>query len=193
MAAWAGKASRFFRRRPPELFWLTLVAALLAAFGLYQYRAWQEDSAEGPTLPSNVELVMHDLTATRSVAGAFQWKLSARQASRAMHEDSTELAALRMVLLDRQGKEIVITADTGTVLPNGDAISARSNVVVSLANATRLRTDTLHYDAASALVTSADPVHIEAGKFKATGNGMQVELKGRHFTLKEQVRAVMQP
>lgn len=191
-AAEAGKAGKFLRR-PPELLWLTLVAALLAAFGLHQYRAWQEDSAEGPVLPSNVELVMHDLTATRSSEGALQWKLTARQASQAMDEDSTALEALRMVLVDRQGKEIVITADAGTVLPQGDAMSARSNVEMLLADATRLRTDALFYDAASDLITSTEPVQIEAGKLKATGSGMQIELKKQRFTLTDRVRAVVQP
>ena len=180
-------------RRPPELFWLTIVAALLAAFGLYQYRAWQEDSAEGPNLPSDVELVMHDLTATRSAEGALQWRLTARQASQAMHEDRTQLEAVHMLLMNQQGQEIVITADSATLLPHGDAMSVRSNVEILLPDATRLRTDTLAYDAAAALITSSDPVTIEAGKLSTTGIGMQIELKKRRVTLQDRVRAVAQP
>ncbi len=189
MAGLAGKLPR----RPPELFWLTLAAALLAAFGLQQYRAWQEDSADGPSLPSDVELVMHDLTATRSAAGGLQWRLTARQASQALHEDRTQLEAVHMLLKDRQGKEIVITADSATLLPQGDTVSARSNVEILLADATRLRTDTLTYDTSAGLITSEDAVVIEAGKLRSTAAGMEIELKKRRVTLQDRVRAVVQP
>lgn len=189
---WAAWAVKNFQR-PPQLFWLTLTAALLATFGLYEYRAWQEDSIDGPSLPNNVELVMHDLRATSSAEGALQWQLSARQASQAMHENRTHLKAVRMLLVDVEGKEIVITADSGTLLPHGDAISAHSNVEIVLPDATRLRTETLVYDAAANLISSSDPVVIEAGKLSTTGIGMQIELKGRRFTLQDRVRAVLEP
>lgn len=192
MAALAGRAGKFFRQ-PPKLCRLTLTAALLAAFGLHQYRAWQEDSAEGPSLPSNVELVMHELTATRSAAGALQWRLSARQAGQTMHEDSTLLEGVHMLLKDRQGKEIVITADSGTLLAHGDAVSAQSNVEILLPDATRLYTEALVYDAGRDLITSTDPVRIDAGKIQTTGMGMQIELSKRRFTLQDRVRAVAQP
>ncbi len=122
-----------------------------------------------------------------------QWRLTARQASQAMHEDRTQLEAVHMLLMNQQGQEIVITADSGTLLPHGDAMSVRSNVEILLPDATRLRTDTLAYDAAAALITSSDPVTIEAGKLSTTGIGMQIELKKRRVTLQDRVRAVAQP
>ena len=122
-----------------------------------------------------------------------QWRLTARQASQAMHEDRTQLEAVHMLLMNQQGQEIVITADSATLLPHGDAMSVRSNVEILLPDATRLRTETLAYDAAAALITSSDPVTIEAGKLSTTGIGMQIELKKRRVTLQDRVRAVAQP
>ena len=122
-----------------------------------------------------------------------QWRLTARQASQDMHEDRTQLEAVHMLLMNQQVQEIVITADSGTLLPHGDAKSVRSNVEILLPDATRLRTDTLAYYAAAALITSSDPVTIEAGKLSTTGIGMQIELKKRRVTLQDRVRAVAQP
>lgn len=188
-AVLAGK----FIRRPPEFVWLTLIAALLATFGLYQYRAWQEDSAEGPVLPNNVELVMHDLEATRSMAGAVQWKLTAKQARQSMDDDTTALDAVRMLVVDSEDGDIVITADSGAILPHGDTMSARSNVVIELADATRLLTESLVYDANTGVMSSTDPVRMEAGAMTASGTGMEVEVKQRRFTLQGGVQAVAQP
>lgn len=191
----SGKPKNYRRyfRQAPDLFWLTLTAALLAGIGLYQYRAWQEDSAEGPTLPPEASLVMEEIQATRSLGGAVQWSLSAKQAIQGLHDDTTQLEAVRLVFADSKSGDIVISADWGTIRAHGDDMSARSNVEILLADATRLRTDTLSYKAATGIISNSDTVLIEAGGMTVKGLGLKIEVDGRRFILEDMVRAVVQP
>ncbi|NLZ17908.1 MAG: LPS export ABC transporter periplasmic protein LptC [Desulfobulbaceae bacterium] len=190
-----GKSEKYGQipRQAPDLLWLTLTAAFLAGIGLFQYRAWQEDGVEGPALPPDALLVMEGIQAVRSVGGTNQWSLSAKQAIQGLHDDSTQLKAVRLVFADSKGGDIVISADWGTIHTNGDDMSVRSNVEVLFADATRLRTDTLSYKADTGIISSSDTVLIEAGGMAVKGLGLKIEVDERRFILEDGVRAVMQP
>jgi lipopolysaccharide export system protein LptC len=137
-------------------------------------------------------------TTTYDRQGRVQSVLSAAQMLHYPDDDSTELAAPRMVQSRQPGPRFTVTADRGVLSSGGDEVFLYDNVLlVRDADAqrphARISTSFLHVLTERGLVRTDQAVAIEEERRSLAGRGLEYHHDTSEFMLRHDVRARLVP
>jgi lipopolysaccharide export system protein LptC len=182
----------------PRLFPLALMLAL-ALLTFYLERAVRVDE-QHPSLRRHDPdyLLTNFTTTTYGRDGSAESTLSAARMVHYPDDDSTELAAPRMVQAKKPGPRLTVTAERGVLSKGGEEIFFYDNVVlVRDADArrpqARMTTSFLHILQDRALVRTDREVSISDERRSLSGRGMEYHSESSEFILRNDVRARFEP
>ena len=180
--------------RTSHLFPLLLMLALAAA-SLWLERAVQapERDNSGKTR-HDPDFIAEDFGITKiGAAGKPEYVLSAARMLHYPDDQSTEIAAPRLVQRHDNATPVVIRADRGMIAKNGAEASFHGNVVVVREagrgkSELRVQTEYLQVLPDRNLARTDKPAIITEGRSRLSGVGMEFNNKTRQFALRSQVR-----
>lgn len=182
------------RDRASSLFPLLLMLALAAA-SLWLERAVQapERDKSGKTR-HDPDFIAEDFGITKlDLGGKPEYILSAERMRHYPDDESTHVAAPRLVQHHDNANPVVIRADHGLIAKNGEDASFYGSVVVVREagrgqGELRVQTEYLQVVPDRDLARTDKPVIITAGRSRVSGVGMEFNNRTRQFALQSQVR-----
>ena len=181
-----------------RLFPLALMFSL-ALLTFYLERAVRVEEQHPSLRRHDPDYLLNNFTTTTyDRDGVAQSVLSADKMTHYPDDDSTELAAPRMVQSRPPGARFTVTADRGVLSSGGDEIFLYGNVVLvrdadALRPRARVTTSFLHVLQDRALARTDKPVSIEEERRSITGRGMEYNHESSEFLLRDDVRARLEP
>jgi LPS export ABC transporter protein LptC len=171
---------------------LTLVIVLLALWMALQ--ALRNFLTLGPDIsreliPENIDLTLKNITYTKTRNGVPLWTLKADSALHSSKTNITQIKNVRVVFFDRETGNIQLTADEGALLPEDQAVSVSSNVLVVNPEGNTLQTEYLRYEETSDILHTEKMVKINGDRFTVSGRGMRINVIDRTLVLLSDVVA----
>jgi LPS export ABC transporter protein LptC len=103
----------------------------------------------------------------------------------------TRIVNVRMVFLDPQMGEIVLTADQGELLPENRTVKVRSNVKIISPPGNVILTEFLEYKESTNILHTDKEVRLNFDHFEVIGKGMQMDVENRNLHLLSNVKALL--
>jgi len=173
---------------------LMLFLAMLTLW--LQYAVLEGSGGPGKPPTHEPDAIVENFTVQRlDTDGRLKYTFSAPRMSHFADDGSGEVLYPRVVQIDRNGADVVATANRGTVSRQGEEAFLYGNVQV-LRQATpqapefHARTEFLHVLPEQGLSRTDHSVTITEGRSILTGVGLVVDKNRQLFTLQSQVRGV---
>jgi len=123
--------------------------------------------------------------------GLVRWEVEAKRADISESEHHTVLHAVQVTLFGRQGEEMKLQADGGTINTETNEFDLRNDqdpIVIQLANGYTIFTPHIHWMEANQEISTKMPVTIEGHGMIITGIGLIGDFSSEEFTVLENVR-----
>lgn len=119
--------------------------------------------------------------------GIKEWALNAASATLLKDENKAVLVDVRVIFYTKEGKEVHLESQTGTLDTKAHNMMFSDNVIV-VYEAARLRTDRLHYRKKEHIIYSDFPVMLEKQDTVITADSMKTDLNSGTIILKGRVK-----
>ena len=123
--------------------------------------------------------------------GLIQWEVEAQKAEIFDSQHHAVLHTVQVKMFGRQGKEMTLQADGGTINTETNEFDLRNNqdpIVIELANGYTIFTPHIHWVEARQEISTKTPVTIQGHGISITGIGLVGRLDSEEFTVLKNVR-----
>lgn len=167
---------------------ILLIAVWVAVLGgRYSRVLWPEAPLE--LIPENVDLTLKNIKYTKTRDGEPLWTLIADSAAHSMDDSITRIKNVRMIFYDQDDGDVLLTAESGELIPEYSTVTVSTNVVVKNPKGNTLKTDFLEYKEAVNILQTDRIVTIIGDHFVVYGKGMTVDVDERTLVLLSDVKA----
>lgn len=167
---------------------ILLIAVWVAVLGgRYSRVLWPEAPLE--LIPDNVDLTLKNIKYTKTRDGEPLWTLIADSAAHSMDDSITRIKNVRMIFYDQDDGDVLLTAESGELIPEHSTVTVSTNVVVKNPKGNTLKTDFLEYKEAVNILQTDRIVTIIGDHFVVKGKGMTVDVDERTLVLLSDVKA----
>jgi LPS export ABC transporter protein LptC len=167
---------------------ILLIAVWVAVLGgRYSRVLWPEAPLE--LIPENVDLTLKNIKYTKTRDGEPLWTLIADSAAHSMDDSITRIKNVRMIFYDKDDGDVLLTAESGELIPEYSTVTVSTNVVVKNPKGNTLKTDFLEYKEAVNILQTDRIVTIIGDHFVVYGKGMTVDVDERTLVLLSDVKA----
>ena len=167
---------------------ILLIAVWVAVLGgRYSWVLWPEAPLE--LMPDNVDLTLKNIKYTKTRDGEPLWTLIADSAAHSMDDSITRIKNVRMIFYDQDDGDVLLTAESGELIPEYSTVTVSTNVVVKNPKGNTLKTDFLEYKEAVNILQTDRIVTIIGDHFVVYGKGMTVDVDERTLVLLSDVKA----
>lgn len=130
-------------------------------------------------------------TYTRSVGGEKEFTVKAESAVYFEDENRADFVKANVAFFSKEGRNVVLTTDGGTLSTDSNDIIANGNVVIRSSDGYTAKTDKLFYNAKTELIHTKDPVVVQGDRFSMSGRGLEMNIKDQKLELKNDVRGIL--
>jgi len=126
--------------------------------------------------------------------GLVRWEVEAEKAELSESEHHTVLQTVKVKLLGRQGEEMRLHAEEGTINTETNEFDLRNDkdpIVIQLANGYTIFTSHIHWVEANQEISTKMPVRIQGHGMTITGIGLVGDFDSEEFTVLENVRVLV--
>ena len=174
---------------------LSVIIMSLVGFLGYVLTGKVRSNAPPPSVTSDTlktaDAGMEGFVYRQTESGVIRWEVEAQKAEIFEAEHQAVLQVVQVTMFERQGKEMTIQADGGTInteTSEFDLQNHQNPIVIKLANGYTIFTPHLHWSEGKQEVNTETPVTIEGHGMTITGNGLIGHFDTEEFTLLENVR-----
>jgi LPS export ABC transporter protein LptC len=154
------------------------------------YRSWQVSSSPGEDIGQS-GLILKNIKYTKTRHGRAIWTLSADQAEHDQATGVTRGNNIRLVFIDRERGDIVLTADRGQIFSSNETIIVTGHVRIENRPDNILLTDSLEYDENTGILKTGSPVYAVMDDSNVHGRGMIVNTRQRKLQILSDVNATL--
>jgi LPS export ABC transporter protein LptC len=142
-------------------------------------------------LPENVDLGLDKVHYSQNENGIESWVLDAERAAYQRKEEELALTGVELTFFNagRFGN-VKLNAAGGILHQKQKKIDLKGDVRIVTTTGERYQSETLHYDYASRLATTSDPIEMQSRQLKITGQGMALDLAKGTLRVHENVHAL---
>lgn len=174
------------------------LAASLCAIGLlYRFVVRDDTAVESSAPPVQIGYYLKDSTTTEmDAAGRPQMTLHARTTEENLPDQSVDMSEIAFDYATDKYGDWHGTALKGHMTPDRKSILLSGDVVMSSEQQLGLaviRTQHLHYDIDTSVVTTADPVDVKLGKNALNARGLRADLNAQTLQLESNVNGRFTP
>lgn len=182
------RTMRLITSRNFIILFILLIAVWVAVLGgRYSRVLWPEAPLE--LIPENVDLTLKNIKYTKTRDGEPLWTLIADSAAHSMDDSITRIKNVRMIFYDQDDGDVLLTAESGELIPEYSTVTVSTNVVVKNPKGNTLKTDFLEYKEAVNILQTDRIVTIIGDYFVVNGKGMTVDVDERTLVLLSDVKA----
>ena len=154
-----------------------------------QDRKASEEEKAGPTFSSeDAKMVLEKIHFVEDKKGKKTWELEAKSIQQNREEDLMVLEDVKVTVYTEDGRSFVISGKQGKVSLESKDMDLQGDVVVSLSDGYRLRTQSVAYRHQERKAGTSDPVEIDGEQIHVAGKGMIVNMEERTFKILGQVK-----
>ncbi|MCF6179547.1 MAG: LPS export ABC transporter periplasmic protein LptC [Geopsychrobacter sp.] len=187
----AGKGVRHRAQRPIGI---AILLVIIILGGMLVKNALKDDLLPQiiENLPQNVDLDLKRVHYSQNKNGVESWVLDADRAAYQRKEDELALTAVKMRLFNAgRFEELQLEAQSGVLYRKQKRLSLHGKVRIVAQTGEKFWTETLQYDYAKRVATTADPVRMLGLQVDLTGVGMVLDLEQGTLQVLNNVHALI--